>query len=277
MAVREGCGADGVEAEVKRALILAAAALLVSCASAPPQPAWRAEAQGALERAIAAWLAGDTRVHDAEMARARRALGGTGRADLLARAELVRCAARVASLVFEPCERFEALRADAPVAERAYAEHLAARALTRDDIARLPAAQQAAAAAVAGGDATLASVQAIDDPQARLIATAVLFQAGKASPALIQAATETASAQGWRRPLLGWLKVQTMRAEKAGDARRSAAAAAAYRAGRTGRTGALIEGVRQRAAQSRARATDRSPRPRPARPTGAAASARRAG
>jgi primosomal protein N'' len=115
--------------------------------------------------------------------------------------------------VFEPCERFDVLRADAPAAERAYADYLAARPLAGEDIARLPAAQQAAAR----GDATLASVQSIEDPLARLIAAAVLFQAGKASPAMIEAATETASAQCWRRPLLSWLKVQALRAEKAGD------------------------------------------------------------
>ena len=45
-----------------------------------------------------------------------------------------------------------------------------------------------------------------------------VFQAGKASPQMIDMATETASSQGWRRPLLAWLKVQAMRAEKAGDA-----------------------------------------------------------
>ena len=53
---------------------------------------------------------------------------------------------------------------------------------------------------------------------ARLIAVAVRFQAGQASPAMIELATETASAQGWRRPLLAWLQVQALRAEKAGDA-----------------------------------------------------------
>jgi hypothetical protein len=192
--------------------------LLAACASGPTPPAWQADAKSALDRSTAAYLAGETKASDAEMALARRALTSTGRTELLARAELMRCAARVASLVFEPCERFEALRADAPASERAYAEHLSARALSRDDIARLPAAQQAAAIAVAGGDAPLASVQGIDDPQARLIAVAVLFQAGKASPSMIDAATETASAQGWRRPLLAWLKVQALRAEKAGDA-----------------------------------------------------------
>jgi hypothetical protein len=198
--------------------LLLFASLVAACASGPAPPAWQADAKAAIGRSTAAYLAGETKASDAEMALARRALTSTGRADLLARAELMQCAARVASLVFEPCERFEALRADAPAAERAYADHLAARALARDDIARLPAAQQDAATAVAGGDATPASVQGIDDPLARLIAVAVLFQASKASPSLIDVAAETASSQGWRRPLLGWLKVQAMRAEKAGDA-----------------------------------------------------------
>ncbi len=197
-----------------KAAPLLLASLLGACASGPTPPAWQADAKGALDRSTSAYLAGETRTSDAEMERARSTLASTGRADLLARAELMRCAARVASLVFEPCERFEALRADALAAERAYADHLAARPLAREDITRLPAAQQAAA----GGEASLASVQSIEDPQARLIAVAVLFQSGKASPPMIDMATETASSQGWRRPLLAWLKVQVMRAEKAGAA-----------------------------------------------------------
>jgi hypothetical protein len=203
---------------MKFAGLLLFTSLLAACASGPAPPAWQADAKAAIDRSTVAYLAGETKASDAEMALARRALTSTGRTDLLARAELMQCAARVASLVFEPCERFESLRADAPAAERAYADYLAARPLARDDIARLPAAQQAAATAVAGGDATPASVQGIDDPLARLIAVAVLFQASKASPSLIDVAAETASSQGWRRPLLGWLKVQAMRAEKAGDA-----------------------------------------------------------
>ena len=204
---------------MKRVLVPMSAAWLMACASGgPAPPAWQADAKTAVDRANAAWLAGETKASDAEMARARRTLTSTGRADLLARAELMHCATRVASLAFEACERFEVLRADAPAAERAYADHLRASALAGGDIARLPAAQQAAATAVAGGGATLATVQGIEDPQARLIAVAVLFQAGKASPPMIDAAVETASAQGWRRPLLAWLKVQALRAEKAGDA-----------------------------------------------------------
>ena len=189
---------------------------VAACASGPPVPEWQDDAHSAMERATAAWLAGDTRGHELAMRQARSALSSTGRAELLARAELMRCAARVASLVFEPCERFEVLRADAAAPERAYAEHLTGRALAPADIAALPAAQRPVAMAVASG--APASVAAIDDPLSRLIATAVLFRAGQASPPMIEQATETASAQGWRRPLLAWLKLQALAAERAGDA-----------------------------------------------------------
>ena len=188
---------------------------VAACASGPPVPDWQDDAHSAMERATTAWLAGDARGHELAMRQARSALASTGRAELLARAELMRCAAMAASLVFEPCERFEALRVDAAAPERAYAEHLAGRKLAPADIAALPAAQRPVATAVAGG--APADVAAIDDPLSRLIAVAVLFQAGQASPPMIDAAMETASAQGWRRPLLAWLKVQALRAERAGD------------------------------------------------------------
>jgi hypothetical protein len=175
-------------------------------------------ARSAIDGAVAAHLSGDTRAEAQEYERARSQIARTGRPDLLARAELMRCAARVSSLEFDPCEGFERLRADAAADERAYADYLAARRLADADIARLPAPQRGVAAALSGGAATLAGVQAIDDPLSRLIAIAVLFEAGRADPAMIGLAAETASVQGWRRPLLAWLKVQALRAERAGDA-----------------------------------------------------------
>jgi hypothetical protein len=44
----------------------------------------------------------------------------------------------------------------------------------------------------------------------------VLFETGRASPEVLQIAVETASGQGWRRPLLAWLGAQARRAELAG-------------------------------------------------------------
>ncbi|WP_298927660.1 hypothetical protein [uncultured Ramlibacter sp.] len=196
---------------MKNLFVVGLLALLAACGSQPKAPEWQMNAHGALERYVEAAMAGNTRVENAEFMRARGELSRTGDAGLVARAELTRCAARVASLVFEPCLGFEALRADAPAAERAYADYLAARVLP-SDMPLLPPAHRA----VAAGQGDAAAVHAVSDPFARLVAAGVLVQAGRASPDVLQAAVDTAGAQGWRRPLLAWLGVQARRAESAG-------------------------------------------------------------
>ena len=192
-------------------LVLLAALALSACSGGPKIPDWQMEAKTAMERAVAAYLEGNSRVEALEFGRARSEISSTGRVDLMARAELLRCASRVASLVLEDCAGFERLRQDAPPAERAYADYLAGQ-LQSQDIALLPAPQRAAAA---GGDA--AALKAINDPLSQLVAAAVMFRAGRASPAALQQAVDTASGQGWRRPLLAWLGVQLQLAEKGGD------------------------------------------------------------
>ena len=197
------------------------ALLIGACASGPPVPDWESNAKTSMDHAVAAYLAGDTRLANSDFERARSEIARTGRIDLLGRAELVRCAARVASLVFEPCEGFEKLRADAPAAERAYADYLAAR-VQPQDIALLPPQQRAVAATNLSAEAANAELRGIEDPLSRLVAIGVLFQAGRAHPTAIADAVETASAQGWRRPLLAWLNVQLALADKAADANESA-------------------------------------------------------
>jgi hypothetical protein len=189
--------------------------LVAACSSAPPIE-WQANAKSALDRAVAAYLAGDTHVANVEFDLAKRELSRTGRADQVALAELTKCAVRVASLDFSPCEGFDKLRPDTNGSERAYADFLANR-LQPGEAALLPEQYRSIAAGGSSGDAAAAALRAIDDPLARLIATGVLFQGGRANPAAIAIAVETASAQGWRRPLLGWLGVQLALAEKAGD------------------------------------------------------------
>jgi hypothetical protein len=187
---------------------------LVACGNNPPVPDWQMNARGALERAQEAYLSGDSRIEGVEFARARTEVARTGRADLLARLELARCATRVASLVLEVCAGFEALRADAAPPERAYAAYLAGQAGAPAGVALLPEQHRP----FAGGTMPVAQrLQEVADPLARLVAAGVLLQTGRADPAVIALATETASAQGWRRPLLAWLGVQAQRAAAAGD------------------------------------------------------------
>jgi hypothetical protein len=192
------------------------AVMLAACGNNPPVPDWQMNAQSSIERSTAAYMTGNARVEEAEYKRARDALGSTGKVDLIIRAELIRCAARVASLVFEDCAGFDKLAADASPADRAYAAYLSGRA-SAADAALLPTQHQPVA--VATGDTAAASaVQAIADPLSKLVASGVLLRANKATPAVLADAVETASAQGWRRPLLAWLGVQAMRAGQAGDA-----------------------------------------------------------
>lgn len=193
--------------------------VLAGCSSGPKPPDWQLEAKGSMERSVAAYLEGNSRVEGVEFARARTQVSSTGRIDLMARAELLHCASHVASLVFEPCTGFEKLRQDAAPAERAYADYLAAR-LQPQDVALLPEQQRGAASAAAGSSD--AAVKGMTDPLSQLVAAGVALQAGRASPALVQLAVDTASAQGWRRPLLAWLGVQASLAEKGGDSEQAA-------------------------------------------------------
>ena len=223
-------------------LCVAAAVLLAACSSGPPPADWQVEAKGAIDRAVAAYLEGNSRVEQAELARVRAALASTGRADLLANAELRRCASRVASLVFEPCLAFEALRADATAPQRAYAAYLRSQ-LQLQDAALLPEAQRGAAAGQA------AAVLALADPLSQLVAAGVLLQNGQLTAAVADAAVSAASAQGWQRPLLAWLQLQAAGAAQRGNADEAA---------RLQRRIALVEGSVNNAAPS---ATKKVPAP----------------
>ncbi|HEV2610316.1 MAG TPA: hypothetical protein VGU61_08620 [Noviherbaspirillum sp.] len=189
-------------------------AALAGCASTPAPPAWQSSASSALRSYSTAYLSGNTRVADLEFARARSELAATGRADLVAQAELIRCATRVASLEVGPCTGFQAIADDVSPAERSYAAYIAGRWQDVDP-ALLPTHHRAlvSASAPAIGKSLLSE---IEDPLSRLVAAGALLQNGRLTPADMEVATETASSQGWRRPLLAWLGVQAQRAQQAG-------------------------------------------------------------
>lgn len=172
-----------------RLLCLATAIFLSACSGSPVPPDWQLNSRSALTAFQSHYLKGDTRAAGLEFDRATAELRSTGRGDLLARAELLRCATRTASLEFDNCPGFEKLRADAGPEELAYADYLAGRA------------ERAAG----------------EDALSKLVSSAVRLNSSKITPPEIAAAIDLASAQGWRRPLLAWLGVQVKRAEAAGD------------------------------------------------------------
>jgi hypothetical protein len=178
-----------------RAVLLLRVVLLLQliffwgCSGGPVPPDWQLNSVSALGAFQSYYLKGDTRAAQVEFERAKAELQSTGRGDLVARAELLRCAARAASLEFDACPGFEELRADAGAEELAYYEFLSGRT------------ERAAS----------------EEPLSRLVSAGVHFKSGNITPESISASVDIASAQGWRRPLLAWLGVQEKRAEAAGD------------------------------------------------------------
>ncbi len=170
-------------------LLFTGSFLLGGCGGGPQPHDWQLNSAQAMAQFQRYYLAGDQRA-EAEFALARRELAATGREDLVARAELVRCALRVASLDFDDCPAFLALKEGARPEERAYADYLLGRGSARG-----------------GGE-----------PLSRLVAAGVRLRQGAITPAEITQAADIASAEGWRRPLLAWLGVQEKRAREAGDA-----------------------------------------------------------
>lgn len=192
-------------------------ACLVACSSTPPAPDWQTNAQGGIEAYTAAYLAGNTPVAEVEYVRTRREIASTGKLELIARAEAVRCAVRLASLVMDDCAGFAPMQADASAPEQAYVAYLRAKTtMTPEQRALLPEQHRAMASSTDDG-ARLATLNAMPDPLARLVAAGVLFQQGLLSPAGVAVAVKTASDQGWRRPLLVWLGVQLKLAQTAAN------------------------------------------------------------
>ncbi|MGI4719778.1 MAG: hypothetical protein ACRYGO_13155 [Janthinobacterium lividum] len=184
------------------------AASFAGCASKPLPPDWQADAKGALDGSVDDYLKGHTAAAEAGFRTARTATTATGRADYVAQVELVRCAARVASLDFDDCPGYAALAQEASPAQRAYADYLYGR-WEQVNPAQLPEQHRPV---LAGGQ-----VAAGADPLTRLVAAGAAFRAGRITPDGIAQAVDTASHQGWRRPLLAWLGVAARRAEAAGD------------------------------------------------------------
>lgn len=205
--------------------MLAITLLLGACANTPPTPNWQGSAFAALNSFSSAYLEGNSRVADFEFQRAQGEVARTGRPDLMARLALVRCAVQVASLVLDTCDAYNALAADALPTENNYAAFLNGQ-WARVQPELLPEPYRDWAKQVRTGTLTnpapASTLALIKEPQPRLIAAAILYKSELIMPVDIGLAIETASNQGWRRPLLAWLGVQRQRAQAAGDTKAAA-------------------------------------------------------
>lgn len=205
-----------------RAISALSVLLLSACGNQPAAPDWSLSAEAAAQKATQAYLQGQQRVEALQWQKARDAVASTGQPAQAARLELMRCAAQVASLDWNSCPAYEALALDAGQQEQAYARYLQARPQAAD-IEHLPEAQRGVARQLLGsGGPAEAAVVGIRDPLSRLVAAGVLLRGGATAPGLQQQGVDTASEQGWRRPLMAWLLLQLKAAQQGGDAEKQA-------------------------------------------------------
>ncbi len=201
---------------IGRASWLPVALALCACASGPAVPDWQAQSQSALENFRQRYLEGDSSGAARTFARAKAALASTGKPELVAKAELVRCALGVAALDFDACKEYEARRMDATREDLSYGNFVDGTPKDPEAVQLLPS--QYHEVATAHDDQSRAKALArIADPVSRLVAAGASFRQSRLTPEGVAMAVDTASAQGYRRPLLAYLNVQAKQAQAAGD------------------------------------------------------------
>ena len=191
---------------IKQGTIWLGLLLLSACGSAgQPIPDWKTDAVDFVERYKKHALLGEHVVAERFFQRALQATGGAGRITETARLWLVHCATRRANLQDDDCSEYaELAKLETSAADRAYYQFVTLK-WAELDIANLPAYY---GALVKSDTARLnTQIAAIEDPLSRLVAASLVTQRGQADHATLTIAMETASAQGWRQPLLTYLKL----------------------------------------------------------------------
>ena len=204
---------------MRRLLLLVTVLLLGACGSkGPPVPDWKTDSANYIERYKKAYLMGENTLADLHFKKALDASSGAGRIAETARLWLIQCAVHKASLAEDNCEAYaELAQADASAEDLAYYRFLTGK-WDQLDVKSLPE-QYAPMLKAAGGGAPPfnAALKATTDPLSRLIGASLLLNRKQADDDTLALAAETASDQGWRQPLLVYLKLQETRAKEQSD------------------------------------------------------------
>jgi len=202
---------------MKTLLALASLLLLAACGSGgPPPPDWKTDSADLIGRYQKHALLGENTLAERYFQQAVGATGGAGRMTETARLWLVRCATRRAMLIDDACAEYAELAAMAPdAADQAYYRFLTLR-WEGLEVALLPDQHRDLVRASAGKRHDV--LARIGDPLARLLDASLLVMRQEADAATLALATETASEQGWRQPLLTYLKLRHQQAAAQGNA-----------------------------------------------------------
>jgi hypothetical protein len=197
-------------------IALIACLLLAACGGAPA-PEWKTASRDLLERYSNHALRGESKLAEDYFNQALSATSATGRIGDVARLWLVRCAVETALLDFSDCARYtELARLDPRVEDTAYYRFLQGEAI---QAASLPETYADFVNAGADSAKIRAALAAMDDPRSRLIAAGVAVRRGAIDEETLMLAADSASEQGWRRPLLTYLKLLEARLTRRDDPR----------------------------------------------------------
>lgn len=185
--------------------------ILQACVGGPKVPDWRKDSINLIEKYKNAELKGEVQRAERYFEQALEAVGSAGKIGESAQLHLIRCATRQASLDYEPCTGYlNHAKFGISPEDDAYYRFLTNQ-LDRPDASKLPA-QYRDFAKNSDPAKMLASLQSISDPLSRLIAASLVIARKQADDAILNLAAETASGQGWRKPLLVYLKLLENRA-----------------------------------------------------------------
>jgi predicted small lipoprotein YifL len=201
---------------MKILLTLVTLIALTACGSGgPPPPDWKTDAADLIERYKKHALLGENTLAERYFQQALLATGGAGRVADTARLWLVRCATRRAMLIDDACTEYADLaRIESNAADQAYYQFLTLH-WEASDVSLLPKHHHDLVTAAPGSRPAL--LARVEDPLARLIGASLLVMRQEADAATLTIAAETASSQGWRQPLLTYLKVQEKQAATRGN------------------------------------------------------------
>ena len=206
---------------MKLLFALACLLLLSACGSGgPPPPDWKTDSADLIERYKKHALLGENTLAERYFQQAVAATGGAGRVTETARLWLVRCATRRAMLIDDACHEYVDLaQIESNPADQAYYQFLTLR-WDATDVSQLPSQHRDLVRASSGTRRAL--LDRTEDPLARLLGASLLVMRQEADAATLVLATDTASAQGWRQPLLTYLKLQEKQAASQGQTVESA-------------------------------------------------------
>jgi hypothetical protein len=203
---------------MKKPLFLLMTVLMIcACGSATPAPVWQDNAYRHLEDYKINFLAGKEDATEPHFIKARREITAGNDLSLLTTAYLTNYALHTASLErFDAAEFAKLQRLEPNAANMSYCHFLKGN-FNAANVQELPTRYAGIMKAAAGRDAVLAAreIAAIDDPLSRLIACGVWVKYMPYDESILQIAINTASANGWRRPLWAYLdKLQTYYLER---------------------------------------------------------------